>query len=171
MTTPETSPALSGSAPPNAASSHPDAVSPVAYMLVFAGGAVGAGLALLLRLNTSGIMSFPLLLALCNIIGSFCLGVLVGRIRVGSHPARLFFGTGLLGSFTSFSALSASMFPQLGSAETHVLSPLLAGIVSLILGVVGAWAGLRVGRRGAARTPASFPRPSSMGTTSTSADK
>jgi fluoride exporter len=76
-----------------------------------------------------------------NVLGAFLLGVLVG-VALGQDAFRLA-GTGLVGAFTTFSTWAL---------ESHRLGengePLLGAanfVVSLILGVAAAWAGVHVG--------------------------
>jgi len=90
-----------------------------------------------------------------NVAGAFCLGMLVAVVP-GRGAWRCFFGTGLLGSFTSFSAYSLETL-ALGEAGRPVLAGWYAA-GSVGLGLLAALAGVKAGRfgRGAAageRTP------------------
>ncbi len=109
-----------------------------------AGGAGAAGRVLLdgvaagMAARTRG---FPVGTLVVNLSGAFLLGLLAG-LSLGTSANRLL-GTGLIGGFTTFSTW---MY------ETHRLAeqrrPGLAAInlvVSLIGGVVLAWAGSRLG--------------------------
>jgi fluoride exporter len=76
------------------------------FLLVATGGAIGAvsryGVSLL-SLAWFG-TGFPWGTLVVNLVGSFAIGVLAGQGIVGN--ARLFWVTGVLGGFTTFSAFS-----------------------------------------------------------------
>jgi len=124
---------------------------PVAHLLaVFVGGIVGSGL----RLTLDGALphgdsQFPLDTLLINVTGSFALGLLVSGLwssRVSS-VVRAGIGPGLLGSFTTFSAVALAVV--LLSASTPSNPALAVGylILTLVLGFGAALLGLRLGRR------------------------
>ena len=85
-----------------------------AWLWVMAGGALGAaarygvGLGLAPLAARSG---WPLPTLLVNVVGSLLLGLTLGLVGRGVWPeaARLAFGTGVLGAFTTFSAFSAEL--------------------------------------------------------------
>jgi CrcB protein len=124
------------------------------FLLVAAGGAVGAmaryGLGLqALRLLGS---AWPFGTLAANLIGGLLMGLLSGwlSLKGGGDPERfrLLLGVGVLGGFTTFSALSletASMIErrELGSALAYAL-------VSVVLSVLAVFAGLALARRGIA---------------------
>jgi CrcB protein len=127
------------------------------FPLVFAGGAIGAVLrvlALALPLDWSG----PFALLAVNVLGAFLLGLVTASIR---HEAvRLLLGTGLLGGFTSYSAMVA--FAQPGDGFWHGLG---LAFITLVVGTAAAAIGLRIGahRKSSGQDPAqsgsSQPRP------------
>lgn len=84
-----------------------------------------------------------------NMVGSLLMGVLVGwliaREAGTSEQMRLFFATGLLGGFTTFSAFSLELAEMLRAGE-HGKAALYAG-GSLAIGVAALFAGLWVARR------------------------
>lgn len=89
-----------------------------------------------------------------NLLGSFALGWLLAsrfaRGRLGPD-VRAFFGTGLIGGFTTFSAVEVNIL----QADHH--SPelaLLVGVASLVSGLAAVNVGERVASRG--RAPARF---------------
>ncbi|MEI2827283.1 MAG: CrcB family protein [Dermatophilaceae bacterium] len=84
-------------------------------------------------------------LAVVNILGAFALGWLSTRALSGADPARwrAFAGTGVLGAFTTFSALSLAMVDG---------TPFGAGLASLTLSVFGGVAGATLGQRWGAST-------------------
>lgn len=115
---------------------------------VLAGGLLGTGLRLAIdALVPHGADEFPWSTLLINVVGSFLLGLLVARLWPrASAWLRAGLGTGLLGSFTTFSALIASLLTLTASAG----SPWLALgylVATLILGFGAAALGLRFGRR------------------------
>ena len=118
-------------------------------LAVAVGGIVGTGLRLgldtLLPHSDSG---FPLSTLIINVLGSFLLGLLVSTLWArASTPSWLKagLGTGLLGSFTTFSALSVSLVAQSASGEW--MPALLTLAASLLLGFGAAALGLRLGGR------------------------
>ncbi|HEY4152440.1 MAG TPA: CrcB family protein [Pseudolysinimonas sp.] len=114
------------------------------FVAVLIGGLVGTGL----RLATAALVfpgsDFPWSTLLVNLVGSFVLGFLVARVwPTAPNWLRAGLGTGLLGSFTTFSAVVVSLLTLTGSGLT-----VLAGIyliVSLVLGFAAALLGIRLG--------------------------
>lgn len=109
--------------------------------LVVAGGALGtaarAGL-LLIPAPTWQVVAVPVI----NVLGGLLLGILTGLIvRRGDtarmRAARQFFGTGVLGGFTTYSTFAVQ------AAEGASIWLTLA---TAVLGVVAALIGLRVAR-------------------------
>lgn len=112
-------------------------------LAVAVGGALGTGLRfaadLLLPHERSG---FPLSTLLVNVVGAFALGILVARLwPVAPEWLRAGLGAGLLGSFTTFSAIAVSMI------ELPLPTAALYLGLTLVLGLAAALAGLRLGRR------------------------
>ena len=116
-------------------------------LAVTTGGFAGTGLRFGLdeaipHLDTS----FPLSTLLINIVGSFTLGALVStlwRRRQTPNWLKVGLGTGLIGSFTTFSAFIVSLL-----AEAHNglwWMALLYFVLSLLFGFAAAVAGLRIG--------------------------
>ncbi len=112
---------------------------------VLIGGIVGTGLRITLDtlIPHSG-TQFPWSTLLINLVGSFVLAFLVARVwPTAPSWLRGGLGTGLIGSFTTFSALMVSLL-----TITHAGAPLLALVylvVSLAGGLGAALLGLRVG--------------------------
>lgn len=105
------------------------------------------GLGALARFGLDGAVAgalgreFPYGTLTVNLVGAFGLGILVG-IAADTHVYRLL-GTGLVGAFTTFSTWSLESH-RLGEAgELHLGALNLA--ISLVLGVLAAWAGRHVG--------------------------
>lgn len=119
---------------------------------VFLGGVLGTSLrlGLDLALPAGGPLALSTLVA--NVLGSFILGLVTGRVL--SRPERpewlrAGLGAGLLGSFTSFSALAMD-------AGGHLLAGRLleAGAelgLSVVLGIAAALGGLVLGSLGQSR--------------------
>lgn len=121
--------------------------TPVDLLAVFVGGLIGTTLRLLLDLAVAhDLDEFALSTLLVNVVGSFVLGVLVaalwsrvpGWVRVGLGP-------GILGSFTTFSALAVSVVALAQSGD--LVGAVLTIVLSIGLGMLAAWAGLTVGAR------------------------
>src|SRR5690554_4647754 len=85
-----------------------------------------------------------------NVLGSFTLGLLVGRAWLGApNWCRAGLGPGLLGSFTTFSAVAVSLVAMSTEGEWMLAASYLAA--TLALGLGAAVLGLRLGRRGSTR--------------------
>lgn len=115
-------------------------------LAVLVGGTIGTGLRLLVEtLIPNGDTGFPLSTLLVNVVGSFVLGLVVARFWSGAAPwLRAGVGTGMIGSFTTFSAVMVSLVAQ----GSHGLWLLAVGyfVLTFVLGLLAAMLGLRVGR-------------------------
>ena len=114
--------------------------------LVALGGAIGA----VLRFGIGNIIEssdFPLSTILVNVSGSFILGMLaVMAINNGySEELMLFFGTGLLGAFTTMSTFSLDTL-TLVKDNNYTLALVYAGI-SFTLCILFAFVGWELGDR------------------------
>jgi CrcB protein len=119
----------------------------LAVVAVLIGGALGtaarAGLDLWIHHSDH---EFPLDTLLINIVGSLVLGFLVARVwPVAPNWVRAGVGPGLLGGFTTFSAVMASMVTL--AAGGQVLLAMLYIVATLVLGFGAAALGLLLGRR------------------------
>ncbi|MGJ4070910.1 fluoride efflux transporter FluC [Corynebacterium macclintockiae] len=143
--------------------------------LVFLGGALGAILRWALtiwlpalgdptgvpgaatQLNAFGFVTLgDAALLLVNVLGALILALLVGLIPRAADPRRAFWGTGVLGGFTSFSSLAAAVvgadvarelfIHDATSSTAPVLIGAAYGVCTLALGLFAAAAGLRLGR-------------------------
>ncbi len=115
--------------------------------LVAAGGAIGALLRYAVIQLTQHFhpQPFPVGTMLVNIVGSFAIGVLMARYALlDSESSRLFWVTGVLGGFTTFSAFSWDAL-QLMQRGAWVQAALYVG-GSIILSLVAVAAGFQVGR-------------------------
>ncbi len=119
-------------------------------LAVVLGGVAGTGA----RFALDGVLlheddQFPLSTLIVNVIGAFALAYLVARVwPTAPSWLRAGLGVGLLGSFTTFSAVAVSLV-SLSAAGQWI--PAIAYLVAtLALGLSAAWVGLRLGRpRGA----------------------
>ncbi|MDX1659070.1 MAG: CrcB family protein [Nitriliruptorales bacterium] len=117
------------------------------WLAVFIGSAVGTGLRVAVSLLNAGPGGWPWGTFAVNLTGAFLLGYLLARLQ-GRRPPRTrllaFLGTGLLGSYTTFSAFAEESRALLADAE--VVLALAYVLTSLVLGVALAWAGIRAAR-------------------------
>ena len=125
-------------------------------LVVFVGGLVGSAARIGITLVAGQIDDYwwPYPTLVINLVGSFALGYLVAR-GMPSLPAwmRLGVTTGFLGAFTTLSAISLDVAVPI---VRHGVGPLIVmgsyAVGSIILGLVCAIAGLRLGARRAAAT-------------------
>lgn len=118
----------------------------MSFAVVVAVGAVG-GIGAIARFALDGAVSgraggdFPYGTFVVNLLGAFVLGILFGAAL--SQNAYRVAGTGLIGSFTTFStwALESHRLGEDGEVRLGAANFL----VSLILGVLAAWAGEKIG--------------------------
>ena len=121
------------------------------FLIVFAGAGIGGALrhgVNLLAVRQFG-HGFPMGTIIVNIAGSLLMGVLAGYFasRTGIHQHwRLFFTTGVLGGFTTFSAFSldAALLYERGSYGA--LAAYVAG--SVLIALLAFFAGLALFRNG-----------------------
>jgi len=120
----------------------------LSLLAVAVGGVLGTsarwGVDTLLPNETPG--SLGISTVVVNVIGSFVLGLLVAA--VWPRPGVPFWlkagvGTGLLGSFTTFSAISLNVVA--GAVEAHSLTVVGAVLLSTVFGLLAAWGGLALG--------------------------
>jgi len=113
---------------------------------VVLGAILGTGLRLGIDQLVAPDSAFPWATLLINVVGSFVLGLLVARVWP-SAPAwlRAGLGTGLLGSFTTFSAVIVSLLTLTAAGTTVVAVGYL--VASLVFGFAAALLGVRLGVR------------------------
>jgi len=133
------------------ASSNP-ALTGRSVALVAVGGMLGTGARHGLTLITPTWADVPLATMAVNVAGAFALGFLVGlwshrpddpRSNARGTRARLLWGTGLLGGFTTYSALAIDVVSLVEAARAVAALGYAAGTV--VLGLMAAWAGLVAG--------------------------
>ncbi|MDQ1556585.1 MAG: fluoride exporter [Actinomycetota bacterium] len=89
---------------------------------------------------------FPFDTLVINVLGSFALAALVARVwRSASPVLRAGLGTGLLGGFTTFSAVMVSLVSLTASSQPGLAVAYLA--MTMIAGLVAAAGGLALGSR------------------------
>ena len=126
-------------------------------LLVVAGGAVGTALRVLVTLAVPPAGSFDTAIFAINVVGAFVLGLLLERLLRGGpdegrrRVLRLGLGTGVLGGFTTYSSLATETAALAGAGGGDLAVAALYGLLSLVLGVLAAAAGIRVGARLAGR--------------------
>ena len=124
-------------------------------LAVALGGVLGTGarwgIDVLLPHATPG--TFAVSTVVVNVAGSFVLGLLVAALwpRPGVPLwLKAGIGTGVLGSFTTFSAVSLNVVAS--AVEANILATLSALLLSTVLGLLAAWGGLVLGARVAGRS-------------------
>jgi fluoride exporter len=123
-----------------------------AYLLVGAGGAIGA-MARFGYASLAGRLwpaNFPHTTLAINIVGSLVMGLFIGLLARTlpdwQNELRLFVAVGVLGGFTTFSAFSLDAITllergQLGAAAGYALLSVLLSVGALYLGLLA----MRVG--------------------------
>lgn len=126
-------------------------ISAAAYRSVLAvgfGGALGANARYLAGREVADHWpgASPWGTLLVNVSGCVALGLLVGWISAGRDrpTVRLFFATGVLGAYTTFSTFAYEVVRLAEDDAIRVASAYVAA--SLVLGLGGAAAGIRLGR-------------------------
>lgn len=128
-----------------------------AVVLVFVGGAVGTGLRAGCLAVLPAADGWPVGVLVVNVLGSFLLGLLVAVLTPRATvltsvppPAdrartdlRLLLGTGVLGGFTTYSALSGDTVSLVAAGRPEIALAYAAG--SVVVGVVSAALGMRAG--------------------------
>ncbi|MEM1376102.1 MAG: fluoride efflux transporter CrcB [Pseudomonadota bacterium] len=117
--------------------------------LVAMGGALGAAARFGVTTGATRFFghAFPLGTIIVNVAGSLAMGLLIAWLAsrsAGDQAYRLFFATGFLGAFTTFSAFSLDFAVlvergQLGAAASYA-------VVSVVMSLLAVFIGLYVGR-------------------------
>jgi len=122
----------------------------LASSYVALGGAIGSvlryqvGRLLTLVMGPQAVTAFPWATLTVNVAGSLAMGLLAGwlaRFGQGGEQWRLFFGVGVLGGFTTFSAFSLELFMlidrhQGGLAFIYGAVSVLAGLSAMFIGII-----------------------------------
>lgn len=115
-------------------------------LAVFVGALVGAAL----RLGIDALLphtdeGFPWSTLLINAVGAFALGALVARVwPTAPDWLRAGLGAGLLGTFTTFSALAVALVALADAGEWLLAIGYL--LVTMVAGLAAAWAGIAMFR-------------------------
>ena len=109
---------------------------PSGYWLVGLGGACGA---MLRYLAASWFGAGPWTTFAVNVSGSFCIGLLAGSHLGEDLRYRLLLGVGLLGGYTTFSALELEALLSARAGDWIAVAAILAG--SMIAGFGAVWLG------------------------------
>jgi fluoride exporter len=106
---------------------------------------VGGGLGAVARHALSSLLArgnFPLGTLLVNVLGSLCIGLIIGALLLREDAAvwRLFLATGVMGGFTTFSAfaLESVMLIQRdawGAALFYVAASVMGCILACFIGL------------------------------------
>ena len=114
-------------------------------LLVAIGGAIGASLRHLSGIAALRLMgpAFPWGTLFVNIFGSLVMGIFIAWLvkRTGvSNDIRLFFATGVLGGFTTFSAFSLDVANlvergEMSGAVLYVLGSVLLSVLAVFMGL------------------------------------
>lgn len=130
--------------------------------LTLIGGSLGTAAREAISLAVSDVDGIPVAIFGINILGAFCLGLLLSALsRTGPdvgmrQKMRILIGTGFMGGFTTYSALAADAASLLG--EGRVGAGLLYGLVTVVIGGLATWAGIALAsarRRNASAGPSS----------------
>ena len=86
---------------------------------------------------------FPIGILICNVFGSFLMGVLVEAMALAWSPSlelRAFLGVGLLGAFTTFSTFSLDVVllaqrGEFGLAFVYVAASVILSVAGLLAGM------------------------------------
>ena len=117
----------------------------MAFAVVFVGAGIGGALRHGMNVGVARLLGthFPFHTFLINIVGSLVMGLIagwfVGRPDVGSY-IPLFFMTGILGGFTTFSAFSLDALrlwerPGHRLAGVYIMGSVVGGIAGLLIGL------------------------------------
>ena len=118
-------------------------------LLVFVGGVVGTALRESIVLATAVVTPDRWAVLAVNLVGAFALGFLVSRLSARAEndrrrDVRSLVGVGILGGFTTYSALAVDIAARLADETSGALA---YGILSLAGGLMSAALGLAAGRR------------------------
>ena len=121
-----------------------------AVLAVFAGGGIGSVIRYLITFGVTQRLGpgFPWATFLINVSGSFAIGVAaeltLTRATSAPLPVRLFFMTGVLGGYTTFSTFSFDALQLAGDRAVLLAVAYTAG--SVILGIIAAFGGVALVR-------------------------
>ena len=107
----------------------------LAPLLVFVGGGLGSLLRYLAGLAVGGTLATLTV----NVAGCFAIGLIAAAVPAHMVAIRLFFLTGLLGGFTTFSAFGLDAYTlwhrgEPGQAALYVAASLILSLAAVALG-------------------------------------
>lgn len=120
------------------------------WLMIAIGGALGSMVRFAAVSYITPLLSyrFPLGTFVVNLVGSFLIGlayVLLVEKSILAVEWRLFFITGILGGFTTFSAFSLEMLQMW--QEGHVAQSILYAASSVVLGLLCAYVGMLLAQK------------------------
>jgi CrcB protein len=121
-----------------------------AAALVAAGGTVGTAARALVSRAIPHLGGLPVGILAVNLVGAYLLGLLLEALsRLGPdigrrRRLRLLLGTGVLGGFTTYSALAVDTAGLLDTSR--ILAGAGYGLISVVVGGLASWAGIVTGR-------------------------
>jgi len=119
------------------------------YIAIFLGGAIGAIGRYTISLWIENVHRFPFETLAVNLIGCFILTYFVSHPYLSSklsRPIQVGVGTGIIGSFTTFSTFATETI-ELWMNQDQALSVLYV-LVSILGGLLLSWFGFKTGQRG-----------------------
>ncbi|WP_291042226.1 CrcB family protein [Herbiconiux sp.] len=119
-------------------------------LLVVAGGVVGTTLRVLVTAAVPDAGGLPIDILVVNLVGAFALGLLLEVLALRGpdtgtrRRVRLLVGTGVIGGFTTYSALATDTSLLVDS--DRLLAAAAYALGTVVLGAVASIAGILVGR-------------------------
>lgn len=116
--------------------------------LAVIGGSLGTAAREAIGLVVADRAGIPVAILGINLLGAFCLGLLLsGLSRLGRdaglrRTVRILVGTGFMGGFTTYSALATDTASLLG--DGRIGAGLAYGLGTVVIGGLATWAGIAV---------------------------
>lgn len=116
--------------------------------LAVIGGSLGTAAREAVGLVVADRAGIPVAILGINLLGAFCLGLLLsGLSRLGPdaglrRTVRILVGTGFMGGFTTYSALATDTASLLG--DDRIGAGLAYGLGTVVIGGLATWAGIAV---------------------------
>lgn len=116
--------------------------------LAVIGGSLGTAAREAIGLVVADRAGIPVAILGINLLGAFCLGLLLsGLSRLGPdaglrRTVRILVGTGFMGGFTTYSALATDTASLLG--DGRIGAGLAYGLGTVVIGGLATWAGIAV---------------------------
>lgn len=145
--------------------SRPIHLRPGALLLVFVGGTLGTAAREALTLAIPPLDGIPYAIFGINITGALLLGALLeslvhrGPDSGGRQRLRLLFGTGVLGGFTTYSALALESVHLIGAGS--IGAGVAYGVGTVLVGAAATWSGIALAAARRRTPPLRPPSPGS----------